>query len=88
MNFLALTSANTFTDGRTAVRIKDEFREHLKKHKKDYVLPFAYYFIVAAHLMMKDLSGFDYWDIYPSSGKNSDNDDLLYFAKKAAHTFG
>lgn len=87
--FLALTSANTFADpDSSSTRIKDEFRKHLKQHKQEYYIPFIWYFIVVAHLMTRDLVEFDFWDIYPSSGKDSVNDDLLYFARKASHTFG
>lgn len=86
---LALTSANTFSvhDNRT-IKIMEEFRGYLKEHKKEFVLPFSCYFIVAAHLMIRELEDFHYWDIYPSSSKGVVNDDLLYFARKASHTFG
>ena len=86
--FIALTSANTFTDGLQASKIKDAFKEFIKNSNQKYALPFTYYSIVAAHLMSKTLAEFDYWDIYPSSGKDSVNSDLLNFAKKTSHTFG
>jgi hypothetical protein len=83
----ALTNANTWgINGTTLGDLKVKFRECLKNDNKTYIIPFTSYFLVSTH-MIKDLGDVDIWDIYPSSEKEKVNEDLLYFAKKAAHSF-
>jgi hypothetical protein len=83
----ALTNANTFgIKGTPEEELKRKFLDCLKNDNATHLVAFSSYFLVSCHLL-EEFRDIDIWDIYPSSSKERVNEDLLYFARMAAHSF-
>lgn len=85
----ALTSANTIGyEGTPIASLRHRFKDCLKNDDDEHIVAFTSYFLMSARRITNELAGIDYWDIYPCSEANKINNDLLFFAKKASHSFG